>query len=42
MVRVVQSWKELLMVFWIRASISGSMAAVASSTIRTCNTREEH
>lgn len=42
MVRVVQSRKELLMVFCIRASISGSMAAVASSTIRTCRSREEH
>ena len=35
MVKVVQSWKELRMVSWIRPSVSASIAAVASSRIRT-------
>lgn len=35
MVKVVQSWNELLMVSWIRPSVSASIAAVASSRIRT-------
>lgn len=41
MVRVVQSWNELLMVSWIRASVSASMAAVASSRIRTWESRTD-
>lgn len=36
MVSMVQSWKASLMVFWIRASVSASMDAVASSKRMIC------
>lgn len=41
MVNVVQSWNELRMVSWIRESVSESIAAVASSKIRTYTEVEE-
>lgn len=36
MVSMVQSWKESLMVFWIKASVSASIEAVASSKRMIC------